>query len=198
MPFGYGFTGEFVILTSHIHNLLLAAVATMTIRPHRGPRPGALLTASVRYVKPKSVEMFALPNGQGVAVVVFGRRQRNHKVDDSPAHFWIADAQEGAIQLQALGRGEEVDDIGLRRLLGEAAAIRLRRRAFEKVRRRDLERSGRLLQAAGADSIRALFVFLDLLERHTEKFAELALAHADHCPAHSQPRADIDIDHVGR
>jgi hypothetical protein len=55
-----------------------------------------------------------------------------------------------------------------------------------------------VLEATGAYAIRAFFVFLDLLERHAEKLAQLALAHAEHRPAHSQPRPDVDIDYVRR
>ena len=53
-----------------------------------------------------------------------------------------------------------------------------------------------LPKSCGADSIRALFVFLDLLERDAKMLTQLALTQPEHHPAHPQPRPDIDVDHV--
>jgi hypothetical protein len=41
-----------------------------------------------------------------------------------------------------------------------------------------------LMQSARPDAIRALLVFLHLLERETERFRQFLLAHAKHLPPH--------------
>ena len=62
---------------------------------------------------------------------------------------------------------------------------------------RHLQRVGHRLQPAGADAVRALLVFLDLLKRDAELVAELLLAQAEHLPAHAHPAADIDVRRIG-
>jgi hypothetical protein len=55
--------------------------------------------------------------------------------------------------------------------------------AVEKEGWGDLQHAGDVLQAAGADAIGALLVFLDLLEGDAERGAEPFLAHPDqHAP----------------
>ena len=49
-----------------------------------------------------------------------------------------------------------------------------------------------------ADPVRALLVFLDLLEGQAEHIAKLFLAHADRNTAHAHPAADFLIDRAGR
>ena len=72
------------------------------------------------------------------------------------------------------------------------------RRAFEEKRHRHLQDMGNLLQAAGADAVGALLVFLHLLEGEAERVAELLLAHAQHHPTHAHPRAHVLVDRIGR
>ncbi len=62
----------------------------------------------------------------------------------------------------------------------------------------DVENARRLPETTGADTVHALLVLLDLLERHPENGAEFALAHAEHRPAHTQAGADVHIDAVQR
>jgi hypothetical protein len=54
------------------------------------------------------------------------------------------------------------------------------------------------MQAACADPVGALLVFLDLLEGQAERLAELLLAHADQHAAHAHPATHMPIDGVRR
>src|SRR5450631_3956964 len=81
--------------------------------------------------------------------------------------------------------------------LGETRSCAIaRRRPVEEKRRRHFEHARELLEPACADSIRALFIFLNLLKRHIERFTELTLAHSDHQPAHAHPGAHMLIDGI--
>ena len=51
-------------------------------------------------------------------------------------------------------------------------------------------------EAAGADSIDAVLVFLHLLERHAERVGKLGLAHAQHEAAHAHAIADVLVGRV--
>jgi hypothetical protein len=53
-----------------------------------------------------------------------------------------------------------------------------------------------LLQAARANTIGPLLVLLNLLERKTERIAELPLAHGEHQPPHTHPAADVLVDGI--
>ena len=55
---------------------------------------------------------------------------------------------------------------------------------------------GDLLKAPGADAVRALLVFLNLLEGDAQAFAELFLAHAKHGAAQADPTPDMNVDRV--
>ena len=55
---------------------------------------------------------------------------------------------------------------------------------------------GDVLQAARADPVGALLVFLDLLERDAEMLAELLLAHPQHHATQTNPTADMDVDRI--
>ena len=48
-----------------------------------------------------------------------------------------------------------------------------------------------MLQAAGADAIGALLVFLNLLECQAKGVGNIGLAHIEHEPAHAQAAADV-------
>src|SRR3954463_13496737 len=62
--------------------------------------------------------------------------------------------------------------------------------AFEEKRNLHLQDKRDLLQSAGANSIGALLVFLDLLKRQTEGVAKLLLAHTEHHAAHADTAPD--------
>ena len=68
--------------------------------------------------------------------------------------------------------------------------------AFEEERHRHAQRLGNLLQAAGADPVRALLVLLDLLERDAEGVPETFLAHPDHHAAHPDAGTDVLVDGI--
>ena len=53
-----------------------------------------------------------------------------------------------------------------------------------------------MLQTARADAVRALLVFLNLLERQAERVRDLALAHVEHEAPHAQASADVFVDGV--
>ena len=55
-----------------------------------------------------------------------------------------------------------------------------------------------LLQPARADPVRALFVFLHLLECQTERVAELLLTHPEHHAAHPYTSAHVLVGGIGR
>jgi len=69
--------------------------------------------------------------------------------------------------------------------------------AFEEVRRGDTQNARRFQQSAGADSIGALLVLLDLLKGYAEVFAELLLTHAQRHAAQPHPTSNVDVDRVG-
>src|ERR1700676_3628955 len=53
-----------------------------------------------------------------------------------------------------------------------------------------------MLQAARADAVRSLLIFLHLLERDAERLAQRRLAHAEHHAAHAHPAAHVLVDWV--
>src|SRR5687768_13674264 len=71
------------------------------------------------------------------------------------------------------------------------------RPAFEEKRNRHLKDVRDLLQAAGADAVGALLVFLHLLEGQAERVAELLLTHAQHHAAHAHATPDVLVGRVG-
>ena len=70
------------------------------------------------------------------------------------------------------------------------------RSALKEERHRRMQDPGKLEQAARTDPIRAFLVFLDLLERQTQRSAELLLTHVEHHPAHADPGTDMFVNRV--
>jgi hypothetical protein len=64
-------------------------------------------------------------------------------------------------------------------------------RPLEEERNLHLKDLGNMLQAAGADAIGALLVFLNLLECQAEGVGNIGLTHVEHEPAHAQAAADV-------
>src|SRR5580692_9247932 len=100
------------------------------------------------------------------------------EVDNPPSQLGVADAHEGFGERQAIRGGEKIRNVSRRGRL--AQSVRPRRagnawRAFEEERHRHLQDQRDLLQAAGADAVRSLLVFLDLLKSQAEVVAELLL-----------------------
>jgi len=133
----------------------------------------------------------------------FGKR--DHEVDDPLSDLRILDAGERHVEMQALGRGKKIRDIGRgARFLNDADLLRgflagdgiEHGRPFEKEGWRNVERPRDLLQPARPDPIRALLVFLHLLKGQAERISELFLAHAEHDTAHAHPTTDMPVDRV--
>src|SRR5690606_861861 len=122
--------------------------------------------------------------------------QGAHQFDDPAPHLGVADAGEGAVEQEALRARQEVDAIGRLAVLGEALLRRPPRRALEEVGDGNLEDRGDGLEAAGADAVGALLVFLDLLEGDAEMLAELFLTHADHVAPQADAATDMDVDRI--
>ena len=122
------------------------------------------------------------------------------QIDDPAAQLGVLDAHEGLGQREAIGGRQEVGDIGRRGRFGKSVVglPRRVRRAVEEERHRHLQDVRDLLQAARADPVRALLVFLHLLKGQAERVAELLLTHAEHHPTHTHPRAHVLVRRIGR
>ena len=75
---------------------------------------------------------------------------------------------------------------------------RCRSGPVEQERDRHLNISEICWNAACADPVGSLLVFLNLLESQPQCFAEFLLAHAKHDAAHAHPAADIFVNRIGR
>ena len=85
--------------------------------------------------------------------------------------------------------------------LSESAGRRWRAarwRAFEEKGRRHVQRLRNLLQAARADTIGALLVFLHLLKSDSERVSKLLLTHFHENSLHANAAADVTIDRIWR
>src|SRR5262245_12128004 len=91
---------------------------------------------------------------------------------DSPQP-WRLYPHERLSEREPVGRGEEVRHMSRRRCLSV-------RRPVEEERYRDLQDMRDVLQAARADAVPSLLVFLHLLEREPEPLGEFLLAHTEH------------------
>jgi hypothetical protein len=74
----------------------------------------------------------------------------------------------------------------------------LARQTFEEISNVGLEKLRDLLQPARADPIRALLVFLNLLEGQSEGLAELFLAETEKHAAQPNATANMPVDVIGR
>jgi hypothetical protein len=101
-------------LTSHINDLLLARVATK-FAVAGSPRSRDAASGSDRSVRQAILTgLFDLSNGRVVDALVLRRRQRNDQINNPTSDFLVSHPQKRAIELKALSRGEEVNDVGLR------------------------------------------------------------------------------------
>jgi hypothetical protein len=53
-----------------------------------------------------------------------------------------------------------------------------------------------MLQAAGADAVHALFIFLQLLERDSKRIGYIRLGHAEHQAPHAHAQSDVSVSRV--
>jgi hypothetical protein len=65
---------------------------------------------------------------------------------------------------------------------------------LEEERDRHSQRLAKLVEAAGADTVFPMFVFVDLLERKTQGCRQLRLAYSQYDSSLMQPRCDMQID----
>src|ERR1700678_4335267 len=100
MPLRHGFTGELVILTSHINDLLLARVATK-FATTGSSRSRDAASGSDRSVRQAILTgLFDLSNGRVLNALVLRRRQRNDQIYNATSNFLVAHAQKGPIELK--------------------------------------------------------------------------------------------------
>src|ERR1700722_20172765 len=101
MSLRHGFTGELVILTSHINDLLLARVATK-FAVAGSSRSRAAASGSDRSVRQAVLTgLFDLSNGRVVSALFLRRRQRNDQIYNSTSDFLVTHSQKRAIELKA-------------------------------------------------------------------------------------------------
>ena len=128
------------------------------------------------------------------AVVV---RDLLDEMNDVTAELGLIDPHERCGERKSVRSGEEVAHVARRRrrTLPDWRS-RWRRRALEEERHRNLQDMRDVLEAARADSICTLFVFLHLLERQAKGMPEFLLAHAEHQPAHAHTSANVLVGGV--
>jgi hypothetical protein len=102
--------------------------------------------------------------------------------------FWAFDLDVRLDERHAIGGGEELKDIARKR---DCVFIRGVRQAFEKERDWHLEEVRYVLKSAGTDTVLAVFVFLDLLERDAKPVGKLHLGQVEHVAAHTHATADM-------
>src|ERR1700693_4912565 len=119
-------------------------------------------------------------------------RERHYEIEDSLSYLGVAHGGESAAQLKAFAH--EVGDFGFavwpernRSCRRSGASI------LEEVAGRDAEKIGDLLQATGADPVRAVLVLLDLLGTDIERLAYRGLAHAQDEPTHSHSGSNLRV-----
>jgi len=139
-----------------------------------------------------------LQAGSRAALTQFVARDRFDKRDDASSQAWLLYFHERLGEREPVDRGEKFGHIGGQWRRSDSFGLpRQVRRAFEKERHRDLEDIRNVLQAARANAVRSLLIFLHLLEREPKPVAELLLAHSEHHPAHPDPAAHVFVDKVG-
>jgi hypothetical protein len=121
-------------------------------------------------------------------------------MDNTPPGLPIRNGHKRFGERKAVRRCEECADVVKAKLCAARFCSAAPRAwsAFEEKHDRNLQRTGRMLQATRADSVRAVLVFLNLLECNPENVAELGLTHPKHHAAHAQPAADMPVGGIGR
>jgi hypothetical protein len=122
--------------------------------------------------------------------------QRIDEGDQLPLHPRILDAGESPVQLQPLAAVEKIHDIGSA-FLGKTGRLFLTGDTFKKKANVNLQELSDLLEAARADSVRAFFVFLHLLEGQPERLAELFLTEPQKHAPQTDATADMPVDVIG-
>jgi hypothetical protein len=99
----------------------------------------------------------------------------------------VFDTHERLHQSPAIRRGEKICHVGgsISRPLSRFTDAECGGRTLEEEWNRHLKNLGKVLQAAGADPVGPLLVFLDLLECQPEGVGNIGLAHIEHETPHS-------------
>ncbi|CUX40725.1 hypothetical protein AGR5A_Cc90298 [Agrobacterium genomosp. 5 str. CFBP 6626] len=124
--------------------------------------------------------------------------ERLDEIDETTANLWVGNLHKCAVQLQTFRRRQEIHHVvgaGCFRHAGRAANL-IAGRVFEEEGNGYVQNPRYVLQAAGADTVRALFVLLDLLKGNSETFTQLFLAHAKHGSAKANSASDMNVDGV--
>ena len=99
-------------------------------------------------------------------------RERHYEIEDSLSYLGVAHGGESAAQLKAFAH--EVGDFGFAVWPERNRSCRRSGAGIpEEVAGRDAEKIGDLLQATGADPVRPILVFSDLLEADIKRLAYL-------------------------
>lgn len=124
--------------------------------------------------------------------------QCNYEIYYAPAYFGIANTGEGLVQLQPFRRRDETRNELCGIVFLEALPCRTfrNRSAFEKERRRYLERFRDRLQPAGTYTICALLIFLNLLKRKAQRIAEFFLAHSEQDAPHPDAASNMFVNRI--
>jgi len=113
---------------------------------------------------------------------------RIDQVDERVADFAMRDAPERGQQFERTAIRNELDGSGTRVLFRGCVGIRIEQGAD-----RNIEYLGDLGKPPGADPVRALFVFLYLLERDAQPASEVALRHARDQAMSPDGLSDLDV-----
>jgi hypothetical protein len=120
------------------------------------------------------------------------------EMNDVAPELWLLDPHERLCERKSVRSGKEVSHVARRRRRALSDwRSRRRRRAFEEERYWHLQDLRDVMEAARADPICTLLVFLYLLECQAKGIPELRLAHAEHHPAHAHTSAHVLVSRVG-
>lgn len=117
-----------------------------------------------------------------VRIDFFLAGQRFDELEHALTHARVGDLRERAHKLETFGARHEFHHVGTGIDVGRARRVTARaahrgvaqRHVVEEVRHGHAENVGDFIEPAGADTIGALFVLLDLLEREAQKFAKFS------------------------
>src|SRR5262249_21878182 len=120
-----------------------------------------------------------------------------YEIDDATPHSRTLYSGECLGEGQSFGSRQEIRDVsrrgGILRAMGSGVEVR---GTIKKKRHRHLEDFGNLLEPACSDPVRALLIFLNLLERETQGLAELFLTHGQHHSPHPDSAPHVPVDRV--
>ena len=109
-------------------------------------------------------------------MIFFGAGDLLDKIDDGTPKPCVLNVHEGFGEMKPIGGGQKIGYVLWRRSVGLCMVLSAHVRSpFKEELDRHLKNIRNMLQAACADAVRALFVFLNLLERQAERIAKVRL-----------------------